>query len=102
MLVNRIITDDVHYRGMTVQNEPEYAAPWEACAYTAEQERDFIRDFLGPQMAADHPGFNLVVYDHNKDHIHHWANVTFSVHSIPSLISATIIIWSNACFIMIW
>jgi O-glycosyl hydrolase len=26
---------------MTVQNEPEYAAPWEACVYTAEQVSHF-------------------------------------------------------------
>lgn len=33
--------------GVTVQNEPEYAPPTEGCLYTAEQQRDFVRDYLG-------------------------------------------------------
>jgi glucosylceramidase len=63
--------------GMTVQNEPEYAAPWEACAYTAEQERDFIVDHLGPRMRADHPDLTLIAFDHNKDHVALWADAIF-------------------------
>ena len=64
--------------GMTVQNEPEYAAPWEACVYSAEEERDFIRDWLGPVLSKEHPDLTLIAYDHNKDHIEHWAQVIFS------------------------
>jgi hypothetical protein len=52
--------------GMTVQNEPEYAAAWEACVYTAEEQRDFVRDYLGPVMRKQHPKLNLIIYDHNK------------------------------------
>lgn len=64
--------------GLTVQNEPEYAAPWEACVYSAEEERDFIRDWLGPVLSKEHPSLTLIAYDHNKDHIEHWASVIFS------------------------
>ena len=33
--------------GVTPQNEPEFPAPWEACAYNASYESDFISGYLG-------------------------------------------------------
>lgn len=35
-----------------VQNEPVAAQPFPSCLWTGEQERDFIRDYLGPDFAA--------------------------------------------------
>lgn len=40
---------------VTPQNEPLFAAPWEACAYTATSEAAFIRDYLGPELREQHP-----------------------------------------------
>ncbi len=34
--------------GLTVQNEPLATQVWDSCIYTGEEERDFVRDFLGP------------------------------------------------------
>jgi len=55
--------------GFTVQNEPENAdAAWETCIVTAEEERDFVRSFLGPALEAagfqDEP--RIIVWDHNR------------------------------------
>ena len=36
--------------GLTVQNEPMAVQTWESCIYTAEEERDFVRDYLGPTL----------------------------------------------------
>jgi len=55
--------------GLTVQNEPEFAAPWEACKFNASFEASFVRDFLGPKLRADHPTLKLMAFDHNKDHL---------------------------------
>jgi glucosylceramidase len=35
---------------MTIQNEPMATQRWESCIYTAEEERDFLKDYLGPTM----------------------------------------------------
>ena len=35
---------------VTVQNEPEHNAPWEACCYTAQEEADFVAKHLGPTL----------------------------------------------------
>eukprot|EP00937_MAST-01D_sp_MAST-1D-sp2_P005322 g5322.t1 len=59
--------------GITVQNEAEFAAPWEACVYNASFQARFIGEHLGPTMAAAHPGLKIMAYDHNKDHVHLWA-----------------------------
>jgi len=37
--------------GLTVQNEPMATQKWESCVFTAEDERDFVRDHLGPTLA---------------------------------------------------
>ena len=64
--------------GVTVQNEPEFAAPWEACKYNASFQANFVRDFLGPRLHADHPGVKLLAFDHNKDHVLEWARELYS------------------------
>ncbi|KAJ3433808.1 glucosylceramidase [Anaeramoeba flamelloides] len=64
--------------GLTIQNEPEFAAPWEACIYTPDQEADFLAQYLGPQIKHDHPEIKIMIYDHNKDHLETWANTIFS------------------------
>ena len=36
--------------GLTVQNEPLAKQAWESCIYTAEEERDFVKNYLGPAL----------------------------------------------------
>lgn len=57
--------------GLTVQNEPMATQKWESCIYTAEEERDFIKEFLGPTL--EKSGLQekkLVAWDHNRDLIY--------------------------------
>eukprot|EP00439_Symbiodinium_sp_Y106_P049138 s2314_g6.t1 len=58
---------------VSVQNEPEHNAPWEACCYTAADEAAFIAGHLGPTLQALHPEVGIFAFDHNKDHVHDWA-----------------------------
>ncbi|MCV2360763.1 glucosylceramidase [Paucibacter sp. TC2R-5] len=54
--------------GLTVQNEPAATQRWDSCIYSAEQERDFVRDHLGPALAAAGLGhIKIIVWDHNRD-----------------------------------
>ena len=57
---------------ITVQNEPEFAAPWEACAYSKETQAAFLAYHLGPQLRKDHPEVKILTFDHNKDHVNNW------------------------------
>jgi len=54
--------------GLTVQNEPMAKQKWESCIYTAEDERDFIKNFLGPTLQRSGMGDKkLIAWDHNRD-----------------------------------
>ena len=58
--------------GLTVQNEPAAVQRWDSCVYTAEEERDFVRDHLGPALhRAGRRDVRLMVWDHNRDLLYH-------------------------------
>lgn len=57
--------------GLTVQNEPMAKQTWESCIYSAEDERDFIKLFLGPTLGKAGMGSKrLMCWDHNRDLIY--------------------------------
>jgi glucosylceramidase len=65
--------------GVSVQNEPMAAQRWDSCLYTAEEERDFVRDHLGPELEAAGLGrVKIVIWDHNRDLMVERANTVFS------------------------
>ncbi|HUI91912.1 MAG TPA: glycoside hydrolase family 30 beta sandwich domain-containing protein [Chitinivibrionales bacterium] len=53
--------------GLTVQNEPQAVQTWESCIYSTDQERDFVKNYLGPTLAQNNANVNLMIWDHNKD-----------------------------------
>lgn len=54
---------------VTVQNEPEYFPDtYPTCGWTAQQQRDFIRDHLGPVFAQRNLATKIWCYDHNFNH----------------------------------
>jgi glucosylceramidase len=54
--------------GLTIQNEPMAVQRWESCIYTAEEERDFLKNNLGPTLVKEGLGDkNIIVWDHNRD-----------------------------------
>lgn len=64
--------------GISVQNEPEATQVWDSCIYTAEEERDFVRDHLGPTLHAEGlENINLVIWDHNRDRMYERAKVVY-------------------------
>jgi glucosylceramidase len=64
--------------GVSVQNEPEAHQRWDSCLYSAEEERDFVRDHLGPALhAAGLADVKIVVWDHNRDLLAERASVIY-------------------------
>lgn len=65
--------------GLTVQNETLSDQRWETCVFTAAQERDFLKNHLGPTLAkAGLGGKKIMVYDHNRDMLYQRASVILS------------------------
>lgn len=65
--------------GFSIQNEPMAKQRWESCIYTAEEERDFLKKYLGPTIKkAGLSSKKIIVWDHNRDLISHRANTIFA------------------------
>ena len=65
--------------GVSVQNEPMATQRWDSCIYTAQEERDFVRDHLGPALAnAGLAHTKIVIWDHNRDLMVERASVVYS------------------------
>ena len=64
--------------GITIQNEPMATQTWESCIYQPQDERDFLRDYLGPVMTRRGlKDVNIIVWDHNRDLIVQRAQTIF-------------------------
>jgi glucosylceramidase len=62
--------------GLSVQNEPMAKQKWESCIFTAEEERDFIKQYLGPTLQKQGmSGKKLIAWDHNRDLLYQRASV---------------------------
>lgn len=62
--------------GVSVQNEPMATQRWDSCIYSAQEERDFIRDHLGPALQQAGLGhIQIVIWDHNRDEMVERASV---------------------------
>lgn len=61
--------------GLSVQNEPMAVQKWESCVFTAEEERDFIKKYLGPTLEKNGlQDRKLIAWDHNRDLIYQRAS----------------------------
>lgn len=68
--------EGIDFWGMTIQNEPMATQIWESCIYTAEEERDFLKNYLGPTLSKNKLQSKKVIFwDHNRDLITQRANV---------------------------
>jgi glucosylceramidase len=65
--------------GISVQNEPQAVQMWESCIYTCEEERDFVRDYLGPvlEKAGLLSRVKILIWDHNRDLLYERAKVVY-------------------------
>ena len=73
--INAYKKEGIPVWGITIQNEPMAKQTWESCIYTAEEERDFLKNYLGPTMQKDGLGDKkIIIWDHNRDLIYQRAS----------------------------
>jgi glucosylceramidase len=64
--------------GLTVQNEPLATQVWESCIFTADEERDFVRDHLGPTLHRNGlSDVKLMIWDHNRGLVYQRAEAAY-------------------------
>ena len=69
----------VNLWGLTMQNEPEANSPWDNCLYSPAEQRDFIRDYLGPTLKRAHlQNVKIMAWDHNRDDMVEYADTIYA------------------------
>lgn len=77
--INALEKEGLPVWGLTVQNEPMAKQIWESCIFSAEEERDFLKNYLGPTLKnAGLGNKKITVWDHNRDLITQRVNVILS------------------------
>jgi glucosylceramidase len=77
--IKELRKENIDIWGITVQNEPMAKQVWDSCLYTHEEERDFVRDYLGPTLEREGlKDVNIIVWDHNRDVLYDRAKVILS------------------------
>lgn len=70
--------EGINFWGVTVQNEPMAVQTWESCIYTAEEERDFVKNFMGPTLKKSaFADTKIIIWDHNRGLMNQRAKVMY-------------------------
>jgi glucosylceramidase len=70
--------NDVPVWGLTVQNEPMATQTWESCVFSAAEERDFVKKYLGPELEKEGlSSLKLMIWDHNRGLMYQRAKVVY-------------------------
>jgi glucosylceramidase len=79
---------------LTSQNEPQAVQTWESCIYSAAEQRDFVRDYLGPTLAkAGLSGVHLCILDHNRDLMDEWTKTIYGDPAAAKFVWGTAMHW---------
>ena len=64
--LNAMHDEGIPIKAITVQNEPLATQTWDSCVYSSEEERDFIKNYLGPTLVQNNlQDIDIYFYDHN-------------------------------------
>ncbi len=63
-----------HVTKLSMQNEPKAVQTWDSCVFTAEEEKEFLIEYLWPALKAHGlKGIEIFIWDHNKERAFEWA-----------------------------
>jgi glucosylceramidase len=82
--------------GITIQNEPAAVQTWPSMIFSAATERDFLKSYLGPTLAANNLGpnkLNVMFLDHNRDVMVSWASTIYGDATASAMVWGEAIHW---------
>jgi glucosylceramidase len=82
--------------GITIQNEPMATQTWPSMRFSDVQERDFLKNYLGPTLAANNLGpsrLAVIFWDHNRDVMVNWANTFYNDLTVRAMVWGIGIHW---------
>lgn len=84
---------------ITPENEPlGNSGQWESLEFTASEMNVFIRDFLGPLFAKDHPQTQILAFDQNRPEAPEWAHAILGDPVTSPFVSGTAVHWYASTF----
>ncbi|MGD2054189.1 MAG: glycoside hydrolase family 30 beta sandwich domain-containing protein [Gammaproteobacteria bacterium] len=86
--------------GITPVNEPNgNNGQWESMHFSAESQNDFIKHHLGPALQrSKYDDVKLLIYDHNRDGLEHWAHVLYSDDETSQYLYGAAVHWYESTF----
>ena len=86
--------------GLTPVNEPlGNSGQWESMHFTPESQRDFIKTYLGPKLAANgYRDVELFMLDHSRGHLEQWADVIYADPESAEFVSGAAVHWYESTF----
>lgn len=79
---------------MSLQNEPKATQTWDSCVYTAAEEREYLRNYLYPEMkrqGLDH--IQILIWDHNKERALERAMETINDDEMKQIVAGIAVHW---------
>ena len=89
----------ISFWGLTAQNEPAgNTGAWQDLKFTAEQQRDFIRDVLGPAMRSSNAtrDVDLMIMDDQRVHLPGWADTVLADPEAAKFVAGIALHWYAA------
>lgn len=63
-----------HVTKLSLQNEPKAVQTWDSCIFTAQEQKEFLRDFMWPALERNGlADIEIYLWDHNKERAFEWA-----------------------------
>ena len=60
-------------RRISLQNEPKAVQTWDSCLFTAQEQKEFLRDFMAPALRKHGlEDVEIFLWDHNKERVYEW------------------------------
>jgi glucosylceramidase len=86
--------------GLTPVNEPlGNSGQWESMHFSAESQRDFIKQQLGPKLRANgYQDLELFILDHSRVDLEHWAEVIYADPDCAQYVSGAAVHWYESTF----
>ena len=76
----------INVKALTIQNEPNAAQTWDSCLFTAEEEKDFLDNYLYPELSKNGLlDVHLYIWDHNKERALERAEITIDEQNIDKI-----------------
>lgn len=92
--VKAYAAEDIPMWGLTVQNEALATQVWESIIFTAEEERDFVKNYLGPTLhKAGLQDLKLMIWDHNRGVIYQRVAPTYEDPEAAKYVWGTAFHW---------